>query len=60
VLDHVFLRTERQTLQARLAATIAPAEMAQAGKRLIAVDAELQKLEERWLEITDQIETTTA
>ena len=54
------LGTERQTLQARLAATIAPAEMAQAGKRLKAVDAELQTLEERWLELTDQIETATA
>jgi ATP-binding cassette subfamily F protein 3 len=54
------LNTERQTLQARLAATIAPAEMAQAGKRLKAVDAELQTLEERWLELTDQIETATA
>ena len=54
------LSTERQTLEARLAATIAPAEMAQAGKRLKAVDAELQTLEERWLELTDQIETATA
>jgi ATP-binding cassette subfamily F protein 3 len=54
------LSTERQTLEAQLAATIAPAEMAKAGKRLKAVDAELQKLEERWLEITDQIETATA
>jgi ATP-binding cassette subfamily F protein 3 len=53
------LNTERQTLQDRLAATIPPAEMAQAGKRLKAVDAELQTLEERWLEITDQIETAT-
>jgi len=54
------LNTERQTLEAQLAATSVPAEMAQAGKRLKAVDAELQKLEERWLEITDQIETATA
>jgi ATP-binding cassette, subfamily F, member 3 len=54
------LSTERQTLEALLAATTAPAEMAQAGKRLKAVDAELQTLEERWLELTDQIETATA
>ena len=54
------LSTERQTLEAQLAATTAPAEMAQAGKRLKAVDAELQTLEERWLELTDQIETATA
>jgi ATP-binding cassette subfamily F protein 3 len=54
------LSAERQTLEAQLAATIAPAEMAKAGKRLKAVDAELQTLEERWLELTDQIETATA
>ena len=54
------LNTERQTLEDQLAATVAPAEMAQAGKRLKALDAELQTLEERWLEITDQIETATA
>jgi len=54
------LSAERQTLEAQLAATTAPAEMAQAGKRLKAVDAELQTLEERWLELTDQIETATA
>jgi len=54
------LSTERQTLEAQLAATSVPAEMAKAGKRLKAVDAELQTLEERWLEITDQIETATA
>ena len=54
------LSTERQSLEAQLAATTAPAEMAQAGKRLKAVDAELQTLEERWLELTDQIETATA
>ena len=54
------LGTERQTLEAKLAAIITPPEMAQAGKRLKAVDAELQTLEERWLELTDQIETATA
>jgi ATP-binding cassette subfamily F protein 3 len=54
------LSAERQSLQAKLAATVAPAEMAKDGKRLKAVDAELQALEERWLELTDQIETATA
>jgi ATP-binding cassette subfamily F protein 3 len=54
------LSTERQSLQAKLAASVAPAEMAKDGKRLKAVDAELQALEERWLELTDQIETATA
>ena len=54
------LSAERQTLEAQLAATITPPEMAKAGKRLKAVDAELQTLEERWLELSDQIETATA
>jgi ATP-binding cassette subfamily F protein 3 len=54
------LTAERQPLEAKLAATQVAAEMAQAGKRLKAVDAELQQLEERWLELTDQIETATA
>jgi len=54
------LTAERQPLEAKLAATTVAAEMAQAGKRLKAVDAELQQLEERWLELTDQIETATA
>ena len=54
------LSTERQSLETLLTATVAPAEMAQAGKRLKAVDAELQTLEERWLELTDKIETAAA
>ena len=54
------LTAERLPLEAKLAATTVAADMAQAGKRLKAVDAELQQLEERWLELTDQIETATA
>jgi ATP-binding cassette subfamily F protein 3 len=54
------LTAERQPLEAKLATTTVAAEMAQTGKRLKAVDAELQQLEERWLELTDQIETATA
>jgi len=54
------LTAERQPLEAKLAATTVAADMAQAGKRLKAIDAELQQFEERWLELTDQIETATA
>jgi ATP-binding cassette subfamily F protein 3 len=54
------LAAERLPLEAKLAETPVAADMAQAGKRLKAVDAELQQLEERWLELTDQIETATA
>ncbi|MDP1565512.1 MAG: ATP-binding cassette domain-containing protein, partial [Polaromonas sp.] len=54
------LSAERDSLQASLANTTAPAEMAQSGKRLKAIDAELLTLEERWLELTEQIETAAA
>ncbi|MFI5445794.1 ABC-F family ATP-binding cassette domain-containing protein [Polaromonas sp. UC242_47] len=54
------LTTERDNLQASLAAITAPAEMAQTGKRLKAIENEIGTLEERWLELTEQIETATA
>jgi ATP-binding cassette subfamily F protein 3 len=54
------LGAERDSLQASLASTTAPAEMAQSGKRLKAIEAELLTLEERWLELTEQIETAAA
>jgi len=51
------LTTERDNLQALLGTTTAPAELAQAGKRLKAIEGEIGMLEERWLELTEQIET---
>ena len=54
------LTTERDSLQASLAAITAPAEMAQTGKRLKAIENEIGTLEERWLELNEQIETATA
>ncbi|MDP3354881.1 MAG: ABC transporter, partial [Polaromonas sp.] len=54
------LATERDQLQARLANTTAALELAQTGKRLKTIDGELGTLEERWLELTEQIETATA
>ncbi|MDP3755428.1 MAG: ABC transporter, partial [Polaromonas sp.] len=54
------LTAERDSLQASLASTNAPAEMAQSGKRLKVIDTELGTLEERWLELTEQIETSLA
>jgi ATP-binding cassette subfamily F protein 3 len=53
------LGAERESLESRLAANASAADMAQAGKRLKAVDAELAQLEERWLELSEQIETAT-
>ncbi|MDO8375186.1 MAG: ATP-binding cassette domain-containing protein [Polaromonas sp.] len=54
------LTAERDSLQASLATTTAPAELAQSGKRLKVIDTELGTLEERWLELTEQIETSLA
>jgi len=54
------LTAEKDRLQAALATTTLPAELAQSGKRLKAIDAELGTLEERWLELTEQIETAAA
>ncbi|WP_096697145.1 ABC-F family ATP-binding cassette domain-containing protein [Polaromonas sp. AER18D-145] len=54
------LSAERDSLQASLATTTEPAEMAQSGKRLKVIDTELGTLEERWLELTEQIETSLA
>jgi ATP-binding cassette, subfamily F, member 3 len=51
------LNSEQDNLQALLATTTAPAELAQAGKRLKAIESEIGMLEERWLELTEQIET---
>jgi len=54
------LNAEKAALETRLSAGLPPAEIADAGRRLKAVDAELHKLEERWLELTEQIEAASA
>jgi ATP-binding cassette, subfamily F, member 3 len=51
------LIAEKDALQTQLASTKAPAELAQTGKRCKAVDAEIGTLEERWLELTEQLDT---
>ncbi len=50
------LTQEKAGLEAQLAAPLAPAAIAEAGKRLKAVGDELPALEERWLELTEEIE----
>ena len=51
------LNTEREQINARLCETNVPAaELAEKGKRLKAVEDELEALEMRWLELTDAIE----
>ncbi len=54
------LNREKADLEARLASAIPPAEMAEAGKRLKAVNDSIASIEERWLELTEQIETASA
>jgi len=51
---------ERDTLQANLNRPATPAELADTGRQLKAVNTSLEPLEERWLELTEQIEAVTA
>ncbi|MFZ2295215.1 MAG: ATP-binding cassette domain-containing protein, partial [Polaromonas sp.] len=53
------LTTEQGNLQSLLASTTVATEIAQTGKRLKVIENDLGKLEERWLELSDQIETAT-
>ncbi|MDT7521950.1 ATP-binding cassette domain-containing protein [Rhodoferax sp. TBRC 17198] len=50
------LNTEGAELEAKLSTNPHPSVIAEAGKRLKAVNAELQTLEEQWLELTTQLE----
>ncbi len=50
------LSTEKTVLEEQLAAPLPPDRIAEAGKRLKAVTDELEKLEERWLELSGEIE----
>ncbi|MDD5326110.1 MAG: ATP-binding cassette domain-containing protein [Polaromonas sp.] len=54
------LSAEQSSLQTLLTRTTAPAEIAQTGKRLKAIENEVGTLEERWLELTEQIEVAAA
>jgi ATP-binding cassette subfamily F protein 3 len=50
------LEAEKQSLHDKLASTLAPAEIAEAGKRLKVVEDELAQFELRWLELTEAME----
>jgi ATP-binding cassette subfamily F protein 3 len=50
------LETEKSALEARLASGLPPPEIADIGRRLKAVGDELSSLEERWLDLTGEIE----
>ncbi|MDM0006483.1 ATP-binding cassette domain-containing protein [Variovorax sp. J22G73] len=51
---------ERTTLEARMSQPLPSAEIAEAGKRLKALNDEIGRLEERWLALSDQLETLAA
>jgi ATP-binding cassette subfamily F protein 3 len=50
------LQADKAGLEARLAGTLPPAQIADAGRRLKAVNDELHALEERWLDLSGRIE----
>jgi ATP-binding cassette subfamily F protein 3 len=53
------LSSEKTALEAKLTTPLPPAEIAEAGKRLKTVGDEIDTLEERWLELSDDIESLT-
>lgn len=52
--------TAKAALEARMAQSLPAAEIAEAGKRLKALNEEIDKLEERWMTISGQLEALTA
>ncbi|MDR0216974.1 MAG: ATP-binding cassette domain-containing protein [Comamonas sp.] len=55
------LNTQRSTLEAKLATPgLAGADIVEAGKQLSNVNGEIDQLEERWLELSEQIEALAA
>jgi len=53
------LGQDKAALEERLSTPLPPAEIAESGKKLKAIGDELERLEERWLELNEQIETLT-
>jgi len=54
------LNTEGAALEGHLSQSPPPSDFANLGKRLKAVNEELQGLEEQWLEVSEQIESSAA
>lgn len=54
------LSGERTALEATLSQPATPAAMADSGRKLKAVNDEIEALEVRWLELTEQIDSATA
>ena len=54
------LNHEGKDLENRLSKPLQPADLAQAGKRLKSVQQEIEALEARWMELSQEIESATA
>jgi len=50
------MNSEKANLETLLTTSKSPTEIAQTGKRLKVLEADLSKLEERWLEVTEKLE----
>jgi ATP-binding cassette, subfamily F, member 3 len=57
--DILALGSERENLQTQLSKSSVAVEIARVGKRLKAIERELGALEERWLQLTEEIESVT-
>jgi ATP-binding cassette, subfamily F, member 3 len=51
---------ERDSIQTSLLTMTKPLEMTDAGKKLNAIEKELADLEEKWLELSEQMESTAS
>ena len=54
------MNSEKANLETLLTTSKSPVEIAQAGKRLKVIEADLAKLEERWMEVTEKLEAVAA
>ncbi len=54
------LNAEKQALEETLSQPASPATLADTGRRLKAVNDELESLELRWLELGEQLEVATS
>ena len=54
------MNSEKANLESLLTTSKSPAEIAQTGKRLKVIEADLARLEERWLEVTEKLEAVAA
>ncbi len=54
------LNGEGGALESHLNSAVRPSEIAELGKRLKAVNDDLRQVEERWLDLSSQLETSTA